>query len=368
MLADWAYPDISAWHKMKLSVSGNMLLVWIDDQLKTTIPVFDSALPKGWPFIYNYRADGSGHKTLVDDVVITLPAEPPSGQYLVDDFEAYAHGVYAVFRYPSYSGSTWGVEPGSAATVGSEEANGTLDSIVGLPGTKSDKVTWEWTNPGTGYIRLTTSNTANRPNPLLDLSKGLSLYVKLPAGELDVQLQVRETGGSGPIGSDGGKTGVIERTANPIRIHGGDCWQYIHFNMPNEPWVPFTGDGVLDGAWGTLESLAISPVSSDPTVSFTLHIDDIYQGPRQSPLVNDCNSNGIPDGCDAIGAGDFDGDDDVDLTDFAAIADCLAGPYATPDPLAPECADACLAAFDEDTDGDVDVADFFEFQAAFTGG
>jgi hypothetical protein len=64
--------------------------------------------------------------------------------------------------------------------------------------------------------------------------------------------------------------------------------------------------------------------------------------------------------------GDFDGDGDMDLDDFAVFADCMAGPDATPDlTLAGVDATECLAAFDFNTDEDVDLFDFKPWQGAF---
>ena len=81
----------------------------------------------------------------------------------------------------------------------------------------------------------------------------------------------------------------------------------------------------------------------------------------------DCNGNGVLDECDAIGGGDFDIDGDVDLDDFAALFDCLAGPDTAPTPTAPECAQTCLDAFDLDNDGDCDADDFAALALLFTG-
>lgn len=59
-------------------------------------------------------------------------------------------------------------------------------------------------------------------------------------------------------------------------------------------------------------------------------------------------------------AGDFDGDDDVDVNDFARFQVCFNGPgYPPADP-------GCEPA-DLDADGDVDVGDFALFQACFNG-
>ena len=58
-------------------------------------------------------------------------------------------------------------------------------------------------------------------------------------------------------------------------------------------------------------------------------------------------------------AGDCDGDLDVDLADFAHLADCLGGPGIW-------VSDVCGCA-DLDQDLDVDLADLAPFQRAFTG-
>ena len=58
-------------------------------------------------------------------------------------------------------------------------------------------------------------------------------------------------------------------------------------------------------------------------------------------------------------AADFDEDDDVDLVDFAQLADCMEGPGVSVDASSP-CADTDL-----DGDTDVDLADFALFQAQF---
>ncbi len=58
--------------------------------------------------------------------------------------------------------------------------------------------------------------------------------------------------------------------------------------------------------------------------------------------------------------GDLDGDNDVDLADFAAFQACFNGPNRTPR------GSGCGGA-DGDLDGDVDLADFALFQACFHG-
>lgn len=58
-------------------------------------------------------------------------------------------------------------------------------------------------------------------------------------------------------------------------------------------------------------------------------------------------------------AGDFDGDSDVDLVDFARFQICYSG---AGEPVAADC-----ACGDFDGDGDADLVDFAQFQLTFTG-
>lgn len=80
-----------------------------------------------------------------------------------------------------------------------------------------------------------------------------------------------------------------------------------------------------------------------------------------SGVSADVNGNGVPDECEVVG--DWDGDGDVDLHDFAALTDCLSGPWQQPGFLWPGV--ACLQAFDLDADGDVDLRDFAVFSRLF---
>jgi hypothetical protein len=61
--------------------------------------------------------------------------------------------------------------------------------------------------------------------------------------------------------------------------------------------------------------------------------------------------------------GDFDHDGDVDLTDFEHHADCSAGPETAPAPaIGGVTTEQCTEAFDTNSDGDVDLQDFADFQ------
>ena len=69
--------------------------------------------------------------------------------------------------------------------------------------------------------------------------------------------------------------------------------------------------------------------------------------------------------CAGTSPGDIDNSGDVDLADYAALSDCLAGPPAPVTHTPPWCADDCLGAFDADEDQDLDLADVAAFQTLF---
>ena len=88
--------------------------------------------------------------------------------------------------------------------------------------------------------------------------------------------------------------------------------------------------------------------------------------PCADPWLPFCDEN-INECVECLKIGDVDGDDDVDLQDFAAFAGaegCQTAPGGPVDPpmYAPEC--RCL---DADDDGDIDLVDFGYFQRSFSG-
>ena len=205
-----------------------------------------------------------------------------------EDFEAAALGQLWMLRAAGFSGSTRGIVTGSSSSAAvNTESNPILDLRVGAPGVQSQRLAWTWADPlaDDAMARCTSYSTAansiNRPNPLLDLSRGLSFYLRVAKGSVDMSLWIRETGTAGEIGSDGGITGTIEESANPRRFHASDQWTYVYFDLPNEAWVGVTGsgNGVLEGSWGTLESLVFRPVPGSTPGEVEIYLDDFTQGP-----------------------------------------------------------------------------------------
>ena len=92
---------------------------------------------------------------------------------------------------------------------------------------------------------------------------------------------------------------------------------------------------------------------------------------RKEDIVNgdgdDCNRNEIIDECEPTAPADFEGDNDVDLSDFTMFTYCVSGPDDSPAPAKPSCLFICLDRFDLDMDGDIDAHDFALFQQRFTG-
>lgn len=86
------------------------------------------------------------------------------------------------------------------------------------------------------------------------------------------------------------------------------------------------------------------------------YVEDIAWGPAQFRSVDYWDDTVWPQ-LEVIVIGDFNGDGEVDLDDYAGFAECMFGPEVTPDP-----AEGCLGAFDTEPDGDVDLRDFAALQ------
>lgn len=112
-----------------------------------------------------------------------------------------------------------------------------------------------------------------------------------------------------------------------------------------EPRLITDGQGRWVAAWESQDDLG-GVIGNDL---------DVLVADFAFPPNADCNENGVPDWCDA---GDYDGDGDINLADFANFDECLGGPAAGLTP--------CCATFDFDGDSDVDLGDFAGFQAVFS--
>ncbi len=232
------------------------------------------------------RIVGAAAFTIGALLPIALPR--PAAAQVITGFEGFTNGVNGsvVFRQPTFSGSTSGflATTPNLAAISNEQAN---------TGTQSLKVSFQLlanqTNP---WVRLTTSGTANLPNPAIDFSLALQLSLYVPASTPDfyITLGARETGTAAAVGANGGTTGTIEYVGATSGLSGGapigklittkDTWLTVTFNIPSEPVRAFTGNGILEGGRGAMESLTITP-ASNAVGPYTFYVDDI----RQTPIV-----------------------------------------------------------------------------------
>lgn len=218
--------------------------------------------------------------------------QAPAQPVLLTDFEAYPIGAngQVMFRQPTFSGTTAGFLESSPnlSAISNEQA---------YSGTKSLKVSFQLkaaqTNP---WVRLTTFNTANLPNPIISTTLPLSLWVYVPVGAPDILLTlgVRETNPTGAIGANGGVSGPIEFVGAPTKsgnapqgklVSVKGQWVQVTFNIPNEPVLSFPvagSNGVLETTTGkvVLEHLAITPTDSSVVGPYTLYLDDITVVPE----------------------------------------------------------------------------------------
>ncbi len=312
---------------------------------------------------YNVTAAKSGYSAVTSPVVVmpgdlrrsdaVLGAPPPCVSQWITGFEGYANGTEVFFRPPRYSGST------SAHLATTPNIADVSDAVTAYSGTKSGRLSWKFVDATLDrWLRATTSNAANVPNPTVEFDKPIRVRIRFesPAGAaLRVSLGLRETGTTAAVGANGGTSGTIEWVGPTGRYNDSapqgkwlpaapGAWQTIVFDPKADPILAHTGDGVLTSPTnkGTIEHLAFSSTGSPGP--FVLYVDQIEQ---ICPLSNGVRS-------------DFDGDGDVDLNDFVRFQACFNGPNAAP--AAPDCTSADL-----DHDTDVDLADFGTLQNCYNG-
>ncbi|MGQ9648781.1 MAG: hypothetical protein ACUVXJ_01575 [Phycisphaerae bacterium] len=158
------------------------LPVW---QTLTFDPVNDAKTPftGAWP-------SPAPAKAVLEELAFTIDqAAPNVGPYMIyidnitsggvnfADFESIPAGQQAVFRQPSYSGSTSG-------NLAAAPNRSVVDGTVGYGGGQSCRVEWAFKDEAlTRWLRLTTNDTPNIPNPIIDLTQPITMQVLfLPLG------------------------------------------------------------------------------------------------------------------------------------------------------------------------------------------
>ena len=201
---------------------------------------------------------------------------------LLTGFEGYANGAEVMFRAPRFSGST------SFHLTAEPNVRGVTDAVAPFGGSKSYSLQWQFVDAtAQRWVRVTTFDAANLPNPTIELDKPIRLRLRLDSGSLRVTLGVRETGTTADVGQNGGTAGTIEWVGAASQISGAPqgvlltgqpgVWQTLVFDPVTDPVLGFTGDGNLSSPTGkgTVEHLAFS--SAGTAGPFTVYIDDIEQ-------------------------------------------------------------------------------------------
>jgi hypothetical protein len=243
-------------------------------------------------------------------------------QCLITDFEGYTLGANGVvlFRQPSFSGSTSGFVVGDPCDFAGGVYNcSQISDEQAFSGTQSLRVAWQFRlNPATGqpfpnaWLRLTTFNTPNIPNPAITFAHRVRVRLYVPSDTPDfyLTLGVRETGTNAECARNGGTSGGIEWIGAtsaqgnnaPVGklVNQKDQWVTVKFDASCDPIRAFAGataNGQLDTERGTLEQLAFTPTDPANLGPYIVYIDDVE---TYVPTPGDVDDNGCVDDADLL--------------------------------------------------------------------
>jgi hypothetical protein len=120
------------------------------------------------------RIRNTGGNTLpirlwIDNIVNTNA----SGPQTVSNFEGFADGTEVTFQEPRFSGST-------SANLALTPNSSLTSSAFASQGTSSDEINFQFIDAlDTRWVRLTTFNTPNLPNPVIEFANGNTLTFQI---------------------------------------------------------------------------------------------------------------------------------------------------------------------------------------------
>ncbi len=227
-----------------------------------------------------------------------------------------------MFRIPEWSGSTSNYVLHNSPDLYDFNA---AFRAAGLQteGVAAMEVFFDWVDPidPYGWVRLTTFNGPERPNPALHTQGKVRFKItnrsELSQGEIGICLGIRETGAVVPQMDDGGisgdiewvgVTGVVLDPNDPnvalapipaITLPTSPIAYQLEWNLStgvvSVDGVPqggtiegFTGDGVLNAPnnRGTLEHIALVNVTTDLAIFINVAIDELqFEAPEPDPVM-----------------------------------------------------------------------------------
>lgn len=271
--------------------------------------------------------DNGPYVLYIDNVV--------NGNVLIQDFESGTGTV--MFTQPSSSDTTRGYLMPNGGPPFPDTGMVTTENADS--GAKSFKVAWQFKDTSTSNWLLLTTHGTGTPQPVVDLRLPISFRLLL--------LPVGQTIETGP---------TISAQPQSVTVSPGASATFQ---------VTATGTGTLTYQW----LVDGQPAGGNaPTLTLT-NLTRAYHGTRVS--VNICDSTGSTHSADAIISvpcwpfwADYDGDNDVDQSDFAAFQLCFADPGIT-------VGRGDCACFDRhpvgNPDSYVDLDDLAEFEKCATG-
>jgi hypothetical protein len=242
-------------------------------------------------------------------------------QCLITDFEGFPLGANGVvlFRQPSFSGSTSGFVIGAPCNFAGGVYNcSEISNDYAFSGTQSLRVAWQFRTDANGnpfpnaWLRLTTFNTPNIPNPAITFAHRVRVRLYVPSGTPDfyLTLGVRETRTNAECARNGGTSGGIEWIGAtsaqgnnaPVGklVNQKDQWVTVKFDASCDPIRAFAGataNGQLDTERGTLEQLAFTPTDPANLGPYIVYIDDVE---TYVPVPGDVDDNGCVDDADLL--------------------------------------------------------------------
>ena len=166
-------------------------------------------------------------------------------------------------------------------------------------------------NDSTRWVRITSQNTPNTPNPTIRLDKRLRFWAKISSGSVYMTLGIREISSGSAVGADGGTIGPIEWVGiesleedaegyfapQGILLSSEDGWTNIDLDLKKQKVLSYDdGNNQLEGTWGVLEhfAFAVDPSADSPSGPFDIYVDLIEQvddvlvaGTSQGIMISD---------------------------------------------------------------------------------